>query len=344
MGDKRARLKLLLASAGLVLGGGTLVALLLHGPGPSTPPSPTAPSVLLVTIDGLRQEEFFGPDRESLMPFLWKEAIPYGQAVRVRVTNGTNVSYPGYNELLTGRVDPKLTSNERIPNPNLSVLAWLSGHRPFGGRVAVFSSWYMMDYIIPREHDGLVVNAGFAKVAPLMPSVRGRALDKAMDEAPLTWPGVRPDALTTEAAALYLEKRKPRVLFVALGEPDERGHAGDWPAYLSAVRASDQHVAKLWKTMQAMPEYAGSSTLLVTTDHGRGATPATWGHHGPGHPEAASIWLAATGPRVKKTGWRETPEPFALAQVAATVAAAVGRDYAGRVHGVAPVIEGLLAD
>lgn len=342
MADKLAKVKVFLAATGLIGGAGIFLVLLARGPGTGKPPSASAPSVLLVTIDGVRREDAFGDTREDLMPFLWREAILQGQAIPLQVTNGANVSYPGYNELLVGRPDPALKGNERIPNPNVSVLAWLAGHRSFSGRVAAFASWYMMDYVIPRERHGLVVNAGFARVNPVAPGERAKALDARMEGEPTRWPGVRPDAMTTAAALLYLDKRKPRVLYVSLGEADELGHLNDLPGYLEAVRSSDGHIATLWRAMQAMPEYAGHTTLIVTTDHGRGHTPATWSQHGPDLPEAADAWLFAAGPLVVPAGLRAPTERLALAQVAATVAATVGKDYAGDVKDVAPVIPGLL--
>ena len=49
-----------------------------------------------------------------------------------RVTNGHNFSYPGYNELLSGRADPRIDSNDKKPNPNVTVLEWLDGRDGYG--------------------------------------------------------------------------------------------------------------------------------------------------------------------------------------------------------------------
>ena len=57
-----------------------------------------------------------------LLPFLWGEVARRGQLLGdrvagggVRVTNGKNFSYPGYNELLTGRADDRRISDQRGP-------------------------------------------------------------------------------------------------------------------------------------------------------------------------------------------------------------------------------------
>ncbi|MGI8992391.1 MAG: hypothetical protein ACR2I2_22775, partial [Bryobacteraceae bacterium] len=42
------------------------------------------------------------------------------------VTNGLNFSYPGYSETLCGFADPRIKSNDKVPNPNVTVLEWLA--------------------------------------------------------------------------------------------------------------------------------------------------------------------------------------------------------------------------
>jgi hypothetical protein len=61
--------------------------------------------------------------RAVLMPFLWgtvaREGQLWGNRARrseVRVANGRNFSHPGYNEFLTGYVDPKIDSNDKNLN------------------------------------------------------------------------------------------------------------------------------------------------------------------------------------------------------------------------------------
>ena len=73
--------------------------------------------------------------RQALMPFLWTVIAKQGQIFGNRdkgsdayVTNQLNFSYPGYNETLCGFADPRVHSNDKVPNPNVTVLEWLSGH------------------------------------------------------------------------------------------------------------------------------------------------------------------------------------------------------------------------
>ena len=121
----------------------------------------TAPHVILITIDGLRWQEFFGgADREyfkrdrngnageperrfwraspgerrsTLMPFMWSSIAKDGQIFGdaeagslSRVTNGLWFSYPGYSEMFAGVADQRINSNDKVPNPNVTVLEWLN--------------------------------------------------------------------------------------------------------------------------------------------------------------------------------------------------------------------------
>jgi hypothetical protein len=43
------------------------------------------------------------------------------------------VSYPGYNEVLTGFYDPRIDSNDKKLNPNITVFEWLHRKPGFGG-------------------------------------------------------------------------------------------------------------------------------------------------------------------------------------------------------------------
>ena len=156
---------------------------------------PVADRLLVVTLDGMRWQEVFGgaarpllsqkaggvadttglirrffretPEarREALMPFLWTVVARHGVLLgdsaggrTVRVTNGKRFSYPGYNELLTGAPDDRIDSNDKIPNPNVSVLEWLDHQPGFRGAVAAFGSWDVLPFIVNTARSGLMTN------------------------------------------------------------------------------------------------------------------------------------------------------------------------------------------
>jgi hypothetical protein len=111
-----------------------------------------------------------------------------------------------------------------------------------------------------------------------------------------------------------------------LGETDEWAHGGRYDMYLDAAFRSDRFIGRLWQTLQSMPAYQGQTTLLVTTDHGRGATVQDWTDHGKDVPAAERTWMAAMGPAVTQRGLQRGVT-VTTSQLAATIAAAVGEDY-----------------
>jgi hypothetical protein len=330
-----------------------------------------ADNVLIVTFDGFRWQELFGgyqaalntktdggvskpgplaarfdgatPDarREALLPFLWsviaRDGQIFGDAAhksRVRITNGLWFSYPGYNEMLTGAADPRVDSNDKKPNPNLTVLQWLSQRPGFEGKVAAYGSWDVLPYIVPAERAGVHVNGdGPALMEPA--SDRERLLNAMTEDLPRYWDGERFDAATMQGALEYLRTRQPRVLYVMLGETDEWAHGRRYDLYLDAAWRSDRFVRRLWELAQSLPAYRGRTALVLATDHGRGATPTDWTDHGQKVPAAESIWMAVMGPATPALGVREGIAAT-QSQLAATVAALVGEDFRAAAPKAAP--------
>lgn len=330
--------------------------------------------VIAVTLDGMRWQEVFGgadstllfgpagrvadtafarerfwrdspiARRQALMPFVWGTLAHQGQIVGdpdagslVRVTNGKWFSYPGYNELFSGAPDDRIDSNAPIPNPNLTVVEWLNGQPPWRGRVAVFGSWDVFPAIFNTERSGVPVTA----LGPPFPSpdspVR-QAINEYTLDLPRFWRGSALDAPAMQAALETLRSGQVRVLVVLLGETDEWAHERRYDLYLDAAQRADRFLRGVWEAAQAMPAYRGRTTLLVSTDHGRGAAD-DWTDHGRNVPAAERIWLAVMGPRTPPLGVVRSLTAT-QGQFAATLAAALGEDWQSARPDAAPPVEG----
>ena len=340
---------------------------------------PAPRHVVLVTIDGLRwQEVFRGADeayfdkakggvsegaaaelrrefsadtaearRERLLPFFWRTVVPQGQAFgnrdrgsNVSVANAAWRSYPGYTELLCGWPDPAITTNAQVPNPNVTVLEWLDARPAFRGRVAASAAWRTFGAILNIERSKLPLFLTRQRSAPGSVSPRIAELEQWMEELPPITPEEHFDAFAYHAAVEMFDTRRPRVFLLALGEPDEWAHARRYDRYLESIRRCDRFIQQLWEKLQALPEYRGTTTFLLTPDHGRGATPDDWTSHGEKVPHSDETWLAALGPATPARGERHDVAPVQQAQVAATLAALLGEDYRGAVpRAAAPVAE-----
>lgn len=304
-------------------------------------------------VDNIEQtkERFWRPTpeerREALLPFLWgvigKEGQIFGNGPEksvATVTNDKKFSYPGYSEILCGYPDDWVQSNDKVYNRNTTVLEWLHMKPEFHGRIAAFTSWDVFPFIINDRRSGIVVNSGFMPITGIPDSPEVELLNKLMVETPLASETTRYDAFTFRAAMAYLKARKPRVLFLSFDETDTQGHAGRYDRVLASAHKNDAFVAELWNLVQAMPEYQGKTSLIVTTDHGRGDPPIEWKSHSARISGSEYIWVGILGPDTPPLGMRREVEPITQSQIAATAAAMLGYDYPAEQPKAAAAIPG----
>ena len=339
------------------------IAAVAAAAGTAFQPAPAIANVIVVTMDGMRWQELFGglaadyltkeaggvadaaaiesrfagatPSvrRARLMPFFWTVVAKQGQVFgdaeagsTSRVTNGLRFSYPGYNEMLSGFADPRIDSNDKVQNPNVTVLEWLNKRPGFSGRVGAFASWELLPWILNVPRSGIPSNGDGAPVREAT-TERARLLNDFAADLPPYWGSTRFDAPTAFGAVEHLRSVKPRVLYVMLGETDEWAHQRRYDLYLDAAWRNDGMIRRLWETAQSMPEYANHTALVLTTDHGRGDATADWPNHGRETPASDRIWMAVMGPGIPPLGIR-TGVTTTQSQIAATVAALLGEDYA----------------
>jgi hypothetical protein len=322
-------------------------------------------TVVLIVSDGLRwQEVFTGADpsllndedggswladadlrerywnedaavrRKLLFPFLWGTVAAQGQLFGnqmrgsiARVTNGKAFSYPGYNEMTTGFPNDAIDSNEFGMNPNATVFEWLNEQPEFQGRVAVYGTWNAFDRIFNKPRSHLVMQTGWT----LNPKPHETPRDVLLRQLFATTTEFdeedAPNSFLQVPLLDYVATARPRVLFVGYGETDNWAHQGRYDLVLDSARRFDGFVAQLWRTMQAMPAYHGSTTFIITTDHGRGSGPSEWKEHGVEERGSENIWIGVLGPDTPALGERAQTATVTQAQIAATVAALLGKDY-----------------
>ncbi len=208
-------------------------------------------------LEELFWAEFPDERREKLMPFFWnviaKEGQLYGNRKyenRVDATNGLFFSYPGYSEILTGFVDESIDSNDKIRNPNKTVLEFVNEQPEFRGKVAAFASWDVFPYIINSRRSGIPVNAGFEPVQGSDLTEREIFLNELLSEIPSPWGSVRLDAFTHHYALEHLKTRNPRLLYIAYGETDDFAHNGDYEATIHSAHQTDKFIRDLCNFVQ----------------------------------------------------------------------------------------------
>lgn len=326
-------------------------------------PARKTENVVVVTLDGFRYQELFGgaddslinepfggvrdaervtaryvrpsaeERREALLPFVWGVVGRQGQifgdrsrGAAAKCLNGMKFSYPGYNELFCGFGDERIRLNAMTNNPNLSVFEFLHQQPAYRGRVAIFCTWAVFPYIFRSSQSGLKVHAGWTPIDEPQLSERQQEANARMARLPRYWPDNTFDLVMIDAVREHLKRHKPRVLYVGLGETDEWGHGRRYDLYLDAANNADRFLRELWTSLQELEEYRDRTTLIVTTDHGRGPTRHDWTNHGENVPDAEHIWIAALGPDTPALGVRENIEA-SQGQVAATIARLLGEDF-----------------
>ena len=272
--------------------------------------------------------------RQALMPFLWSVIASHGQVFGNRdlhsdshVRNKMKFSYPGYNETLTGAPDDKrIHSNKIAANPNVTVLEWLNGKPAFRGKVAAFGAWEVFRSIFNEKRCGFVVNTGYEPLDDMPSTPELALLNTLKGKTARVWSDESFDPLPFYTAIEYLKVKKPRVLFIGLGETDDWAHMGAYPEYLNAIHRDDQYLEELWTLIQSMPEYRDKTTLMVLSDHGRGGG-LFFGLHAWPVPGSGQTWMAFLGPDTPARGERKLSAPVTESQIAATMAALLGEDY-----------------
>lgn len=322
-------------------------------------------NIFIITLDGFRWQELFtGADsaliaeqqftthpeqireafwaetpeerRRKLLPFFWSTIATKGQLYGnraygnfVNCSNNMWFSYPGYNEILTGSADDeKINSNDKIPNPNVTILEVLNGMPVYKGKVAAFGSWDVFPFIINEQRSGIPVNAGFESAEGNNLSNREVFLNELQAQIPSPFGGVRLDGFTHHYAKEFLKRKSPKVLYISYGETDDFAHAGNYDAYLKSANQTDKFIQDLWMWVQNQPQYKDKTTFVITTDHGRGTVPLdTWRSHGTKIQGADQIWFAVLGPDTPPVGEVKASGQLYQSQIAATVSAMLNVDF-----------------
>ncbi len=315
-------------------------------------------NLVIITLDGFRwQELFYGADpnllfndkytsnkeihekfwdtsptlrREKLLPFFWNVIGTQGQLYgnrnlnnRVNCANPHWFSYPGYSEMLTGLVDRRVRSNDTIINPNPTVLEHINKQEEYRGRVAAFSTWEVIPFVIRAREAGI-----YSKCAKELAETNAASdLSIELQDMFADFVDVDEDITTFYSAFDYLKKEKTKVLYISLNKTDEHAHGGNYNQYLCSAYASDKMIGQLWDWLQSNENYREKTTVLITTDHGRGKRPGRWKKHGRLVFGSGQMWFAVIGPDTPAVGEVKTNAQYYQKQFAKTVASFLGLDY-----------------
>jgi hypothetical protein len=100
-------------------------------------------------------------------------------------------------------------------------------------------------------------------------------------------------------------------------------------------------IGKLWNWIQSDEQYKNKTTLLITTDHGRGyAGKKGWKGHGRLIAGSSQMWFAVIGPDTPALGEMKNEGQYFQKQIAKTAGAFLGLHYEN-VEPVGEVVESM---
>ena len=326
-----------------------------------------AQNIVIVTMDGFRWQELFkgidkkivkdedfttqpeiieslygGSEEESrskLMPFFWNVIAQQGQIFgnrdfnnKVNVANFFGFSYPGYNEMFTGKPALSVNSNRKENNKKQNVFEVINEQPQYHNQIVVFSSWSVIPFVLRKDsNDDIFYNGGYQSM-PDIDSTNGIVTNfNYVQESVLTEKHeTRNDQLTFIAAKEYITRHKPKVIVLSLGETDEYAHQENYDMYLRKASEADRIISEIWYMLQTTEGYKNNTTLIITTDHGRGSN-NRWTKHGMLVTGSRHVWMAFLGKHVPAEGEMKHKEQYYLKQIAPTIALLAGIKF-GRVE------------
>lgn len=340
-------------------------------------------NVVLVTLDGVRTQEIFGgldetiaehdarqvysdiaamrerfgaatpqARREKLLPSFWKTLAPEGMVFgsaahgnHLQAENRVLWSAPGYAEMLTGRARPDIVDNTERRYPYRTALEF--AREALGldfAEVAQIGSSDTYSLAAASRDDAFLMIGTYDALPPRYSTPELDRLAHLRREVMGLWDEGSNDALTFRLALGFLERHRPRFLWLALVNSDDWAHADRYDRYLAYLHRTDALLGELWVKLQSMKRYRDCTTLVVTTDHGRGPGAKDWREHDITIPGSEALWLAVIGPDTPDLGEVTTPGTFRQGQVAATLLQFLGLDFRDFVADALPPITGVMGE
>ena len=275
------------------------------------------PNIILFTLDGVRNQEFFKgtgfllenklpkKERGEVFSNFWSSLSDRGLVLggnsRYTIGSKVSISLPSYQAIMMGKqTDCKNNGCESVKEE--TVLERIKREAALDKKdVAVFASWDRIIAAIAKDPSNIThgIHPEIFDDGTNDPVMKQLQIDSSLDLP--EWHGSRKDKYTFALAHHYLKKHCPRVLYISLVDSDEFGHSKNYPGYVRSLRTYDEYLKTLVKTLEGMGEYGKNTTLFVTTDHSRGRG-SLWSSHGTFPWTERNIFLYVKGAQVNKTG------------------------------------------
>lgn len=265
-----------------------------------SPRRTAAERVIIIVLDGVRWQDFFDLPEERLRPddgkpqpfqhygeILSETGVTFGNQSLGSTAQMTlsgffsrRKSLPSYQAILSGFAQP--CPDNDCPRVSVETLPESLARRLAlpAEKVAVISSWPGLSRAAASNPAGIHLDVGEKRIR------------ENGTEALVT----RSDEKTARVALKHLKQYSPVFLFVVFDAADHAAHQGDLTGYIEELRQLDGIIMKFFQTLSEMGTGEKErTTIIVTTDHGRGSWGPLWRFHDVVY-DAQDIFIAATGP------------------------------------------------
>jgi len=266
--------------------------------------------VIVLVADGLRYSEGWGETNNQFMP---------GMETFLKSQGVVNTHFYNFGDTYTSAGHTSITTGfyQAIDNFGLEF-----PHNP-----SVFQYWnqaYKNDQVkswVIASKDKLDLLADCANpywTGKYKPSVNSGINGLGVGS------GYREDSLTLQKAFEILKLHHPNLVLINFRDPDYSAHSGIWNTYTDAIKKTDNYINRLWNFIQADSVYKNTTTLFVTSDHGRHLDSVADGFigHGDGCDGCRHLSFYAAGPDFLKGKVVDTERH--LIDIPVTIAALLG--------------------
>lgn len=241
-------------------------------------------NVIILIIDGLRNEEAFDDSTHQFIPHIWNDLRPMGTIYTEFYTTSWTETTQGHLTLLTGnKMNVELTDGKTLDN--------FREHHP-----TIFEVY--------RKTFGLFSNETWIVSGKRHLSTTEYSLHPywgAEYQANIVF-DVGNDIETMRRFHHVVTEDQPSLVLINLRDVDEKAHGffgATFEDYTDAIVLADSLAYEIWRYIQTDPYYQDRTTLIVTTDHSRFGGGHYKHHGGPDH-HNRHIFFLALGPDIKQ--------------------------------------------
>lgn len=209
--------------------------------------------VVIIVVDGARYSETWGDSTRHYIPFRAQTLLPQGVMVSSFFNNGFTWTSAGHDAICTGNYEALDNGGNALPAQPSFFQYWRKATGKSAEKAWIITSKDKL-YVLSNTQ-----NSDFQ--TKWMPDY-----DCGLNGA---FTGYRDDSVTYHHLISKFRQYQPDLVLVNFREPDYSGHTGVWANYLAGIVSTDKYIDSIWTYLQNDPYYAGTTTLMVTNDHGR---------------------------------------------------------------------------